>query len=315
MSKTMEPNRSTERISLSVIVVAYGNSDMVRKCLRSLLECRHEVGELTVWVVDNNSPDGTVQVVREEFPEVRLLCSQTNDGFSVANNKVLNEFRDDYCLLLNPDTEMRPGVIRHLLLEMEGMSDVGLMGCRLITANGTFDHAAKRRIPTPFTAFSYLLNRNGNSAYLAPEVGEFMLADVEAINGAFMLARRSAVHDVGGLDERYWMYAEDLDWCVRMRKSGWRVMYDGRVTCVHLKGGVSGRARSPKLNWHFHRSMHLFYMDHAATGVKPVDVVVVGAIYARGAIRVVIDQTKRSGNHLRRTVRACKERIWGRVDG
>ena len=173
---------------------------------------------------------------------------------------------------------------------MRDQPDIGVVGCRLLTADGTLDHAAKRSIPDPWTAARYfalrLVGRRGSS-YLAPEVDPLGTGDVDAVNGAFMLVRTSAMHEVGYFDEAYWMYGEDLDWCVRFRAAGWRVHYDGTVTAQHLKGGAAGGTRPLRLNYHFHKSMQLFYDKHLASGNVLKDGLVRTGIWSRFAVVTV----------------------------
>jgi len=218
-------------------------------------------------VIDNNSPDNTPDVVANEFPQVRLLRRTDNPGFAVSNNQALALTTAPFILLLNPDTEACWPTIEYLIDQLENDATIGMIGCRLLLEDGSFDHAAKRRIPSPLQALQYFTSRAfgrkvGN--YVANDVPETGVGDVDALNGAFMLVRRSALSAVGGLDESYWMYAEDLDWSVRYRNAGWRVVYDGRVTALHVKGASSGKRRSLRLNYHFHRSMAIFYKHHLA---------------------------------------------------
>ena len=282
---------------VEVIVVTYGRSDLVRRCLTSLREALGEVPHAKIHVVDNCSPDDTAEMVAREFPEVRLHRQPTNSGFSAANNVVLRQLTAPFVLILNPDTEIPAGVLGHLLGVMSTELDLGLIGCRLVTADGSFDHAAKRQIPSPGDALRYFVlpaSHRRRSGYLASEVDEFDYGDVGAVSGAFMLIRTAAVRDVGLLDERYWMYGEDLDWCVRFRAAGWRVAYDGRVTAIHLKGGSSGRARTLRVNWHFHRSMLVFYFAHRGARRRlVVDMAVACGIVARFFATSVMNSCRR----------------------
>jgi N-acetylglucosaminyl-diphospho-decaprenol L-rhamnosyltransferase len=284
---------------LQIVVVTYGRPDLVLRCLDSVVRSIPE--GTSVHVVDNDSPDGTADVVASRFPQVELHRQPSNSGFAAANNVILDGVDADYVLLLNPDTEIEPGVLDHLLREMDESPDIGVLGCRLVTADGTLDHASKRRIPSPWTAARYfalrLVGRTG-TAYTAPEVDEFAVADVDAVNGAFMLARAEAVRDVGPLDRQFWMYAEDLDWCVRMRSGGWRVVYDGRVSAMHVKGGSSGRARPLRLNYHFHRSMALFYLKHQRAS-RPVDAGVLAGIWLRFTLSSAVSACSRAMTRTR----------------
>jgi GT2 family glycosyltransferase len=272
---------------VDVVMVTYGRADLVRKSLYALLtSC--PAGVLRVTVVDNNSPDNTPDVVSTEFPQVRLLRRTDNPGFAVSNNQALALTTAPVVLLLNPDTEACWPTIEHLIDQLNNDASIGMIGCRLLLDDGSFDHAAKRRIPNAFQALQYFTSRVlGRKAgnYVANNVPETGVGDVDALNGAFMLVTRQALSTVGGLDERYWMYAEDLDWCVRFRDAGWRVVYDGRVTALHVKGASSGKRRSLRLNYHFHRSMAIFYQRHLApSNLGVFNVSVIAAIWARFAL-------------------------------
>ncbi|KQM82767.1 glycosyltransferase family 2 protein [Agromyces sp. Leaf222] len=292
-------SRST--IDLDIIIVTYGRSDLVRDCLDSL-ESAMPSARTRVLVIDNDSPDGTADVVEREYPTVHLTRRESNDGFAVANNVALRSSSSAYALLLNPDTRVEPGTIDHLIDVLEREPDIGMMGCRLLTADGTLDHAAKRSIPSVGTAAKYFLLRalgRTGSDYVRPDIRDDAVADVDAVNGAFMLVRGSALHAVGLLDERYWMYAEDLDWCIRFRKAGWRVVYDGRVIAHHLKGGSSDGLRRVALNYQFHRSMALFYLRHLRSGSKVLDVFVVAAIWAKFGVSTLTNTLRRASLNLR----------------
>lgn len=278
--------------SLTVVVVTYGQPETVRSCLASVEACSGEVSSLRAAVVDNNSPDDVPDVVAREFPNVELIRSSTNDGFAVANNKVLRGVTSDLVLLLNPDCVLQPGCLSKTANYLQGHADVGVVGCRLVTSDGQNDHAAKRNIPSPREAVKYFLG-DKKSDYLAPDVGEFDVGEVDAVNGAFMMVRTEAMRQVGLLDERYWMYAEDLDWCLRFKKASWKVVYFGKATCVHLKSKITGSARSPRLNWHFHRSMAIFYRENLKDHNPIVNWLIVSAIYARMVVKVGQDSATR----------------------
>ena len=275
-----------------------GGRELLRACLASL-ESHPASGGQAVWVVDNASTDGAGEMVRSEFPGVRLEQLDGNYGFCVANNVALRQVTAPYVLVLNPDTEMREGVLDHMIAVMEERPDVGMAGCRLVMRDGTFDHAAKRSFPTPVGALAHFL-RIGRSdrapdwlkQYRAPELGEHDQGSVDSLNGAFMLVRREALRQVGLLDERYWLYMDDLDWCFRFHRAGWGVWYDGRVTVLHVKGGVTvsergaARHRAVPQTIAFHRSMGRFYRKFYAGRQPLLDPVIYLAICVKAAIAV-----------------------------
>jgi len=279
--------------TLDVVIVSYRCRDLLERCLASL--DRHPLtrGAMRVHVVDNGSTDGTVELVEQRFPHVRLLRMEGNAGFSAANNRVLREADGDLALLLNPDTEMTAGALDALADVMEQRPDVGMLGCRLVRDDGTFDHAAKRSFPTPLSALAHFtgLGRRAHAGarlqqYRAPTLGEHEAGDVDAVNGAFMLVRRQALEQVGLLDEGYWLYMEDLDWCYRFHQAGWRVWYEGAVTVVHVKGGTSGRHRRLRQNLAFHRGMARFYRKFHAGRHRALDAAVLCGIAAKLAVAV-----------------------------
>jgi N-acetylglucosaminyl-diphospho-decaprenol L-rhamnosyltransferase len=230
-------------------------------------------------------------MVRREFPEVGLIVAPRNIGFGAASNVVIRGGTTPYVLCLNPDTRVTPGALDRLLDLMEEHPEVGISGCRLELEHGGFDYAAKRSFPTPLSALGHFtgLGRRRDSgilaAYRAPEVES---GRVDAVNGAFMLIRRSALDQVGLFDEGYWMYMEDLDLSYRFAQAGWVTWYEPSVTVIHVKAGSSGLVRSPKLNYAFHYGMYRFYRKHyAATRSTLVNTAVYAGIAAKLAVSVL----------------------------
>ena len=286
--------------AIEVVIVSYNCRELLEACLESIATSPSRRGTTLVHVVDNASADGTVDAVRERFPAVRLWPLDRNAGFSEANNVALRAVTAPWVLVLNPDTELRPGVLDHLLDVLEAEPDIGVIGCRLEQRDGTFDHAAKRSFPTPLSALAHFtsLGRRSDAAaalsqYRAPDVPEDGRGDVDAVNGAFMLIRREAMDQVGLLDAGYWLYMEDLDWCHRFHDAGWRVVYDGGVTAIHVKGGTAGRHRRPRQNIAFHRGMGRFYRRFQA-GERPLlDWAVYAGILGKLAISLVRSEASR----------------------
>jgi N-acetylglucosaminyl-diphospho-decaprenol L-rhamnosyltransferase len=249
---------------LDVIVVAYRCRDHLRRCLASVE--RHAPAGTHVWVVDNDSRDGTVKMVHGEFPSVTLIESGENAGFARATNRGIVAGSAPYVLALNPDTELRENTLITLLELMEEHPEIGIAGPRLEQPDGTFDHASRRSFPTVlgalghFTGVGRRFERGPLAQYRAPEVER---GPVDAVNGAFMLIRRAALEQVGLFDEGYWMYMEDLDLCFRFKEAEWITWYEPSASAVHLKGGSAGR-RSPRLVLAFHSGMWRFYRRHGA---------------------------------------------------
>ncbi|WP_257478995.1 glycosyltransferase family 2 protein [Acidipropionibacterium jensenii] len=298
MGESIQHLASNTQPSLSVVIVTYDSEEQIRDCLESV--AKYAPPATDVYVVDNDSDDNTADVVKTCFPQVHFTQNSENAGFAVANNSVLKHLDSDYVLLLNPDTVLREGCISHLIQESISDPSIGMLGCRLETLDGHLDHAAKRTIPSPIEAIKYFLGKRFSrisSQYTAPNVDALGYGDVDAINGAFMLMRRAAIKEVGLLDEEFWMYGEDLDLCTRYRDAGWRVVYDGRVSALHIKGASSG-IRSFHLNYEFHRSMYLYYKKHTDAHILATVPVGMG-IYVKFIITALIDSTRRIAHTVR----------------
>ncbi len=255
------------RGSLSILIASRNTRDLLRGCLASIRTAgAGTVAE--VIVVDNGSTDGSPEMVASAFPEVELVRNSRNVGFAGANNRALAMATGRHILLLNSDTVLLPDTLEPMVHYLDAHPDVGVVGCRLERPDGELDRACKRSLPTPGNSlFRFLgLDRlfpksrvfgNYNLTWLEPG-GTF---EVDAVVGAFMMVRREVVDGVGGLDERFFMFGEDLDWCLRIRNARWKVVYFGERRAIHVKG-ASAALEPVRMNWHFHRSMVLFHRKH-----------------------------------------------------
>lgn len=262
--------------SLEVVIVSHGAEALLRRCLESLRAHPSRRATMAVTVVDSGSNDGTPDMVAREFPEFRLE-RRGNIGFSAANNLVLRESHADAVLLLNPDTEVYAGTLDTCLERLASDQEIGMVGAKLVREDGELDHAAKRSFPTPLAALAHFTGiGRGESAgaslsqYRATHLGDDEAGEVDAVNGAFMLCRAEAVAQVGLLDEGYWLYMEDLDWCHRFWDAGWKVFYEPGAVALHVKGGSSAKRRAPKQEIAFHRGMGRFYRRFDAPEANPL---------------------------------------------
>lgn len=279
---------------LDIVIVSHGAEDLLRRCLASLREHPSSV-PMRVTVVDSGSTDGTPDMVEREFAEFRLVRCE-NVGFSAANNVVLRETSAAAALLLNPDTEVYAGTLDATLARLRSDPAVGMVGAKLITPDGALDHACKRSFPTPLGALAHFsgLGRLGGSPkslsqYRATELGDDEPGEVDAVNGAYMLVRDTALRDSGLLDEGYWLYMEDLDWCYRFWQAGWKVFYEPAGVAMHVKGGSSAGRRAPRQEIAFHRGMGRFYRRHYAPGrPAPLNAFIYAGIGAKLALSLVI---------------------------
>jgi len=256
-------------IDLSIIIVNWNTKDHLRDCLRSVYGSKGDFTFRTV-VVDNCSHDDSCAMVRDEFPEVDLVEGEINGGYAYANNLGLRRHQARHYLLLNADTVLPPDALKAMIEFMDAHPEVGMAGPKLIMGDGNLDLACRRSFPTPENSFYKLFGlsrlfpnsrRFGqyNLTYLDPDE----TAEVDSVVGAFLMVRREVVEQVGGLDEEYFMYAEDLDWALRAKQLGWKVYYYPEVTVLHYKR-QSSKQNKGKSHYEFWRAMYIFYRKHYA---------------------------------------------------
>ncbi|MFQ5854217.1 MAG: glycosyltransferase family 2 protein [Anaerolineae bacterium] len=284
-------------LDLAIVIVNYNTRDPLRDCLVSIGGSHGDLA-LETWVVDNASSDDSVAMVRRKFPDVHVIASPVNGGFAHANNlglraagfrpvgdeapvsarKVVDlldigtlDRREQprYTLLLNPDTVLPPTALHDMVAYLDGRPEIGAAGPKLVRADGSLDLACRRSFPTPEVSFYRMVGlsrlfpqsrRFGryNLTYLDPD----QEAEVDSVVGAFMLVRREAIQDAGLLDERFFMYGEDLDWALRIKQAGWKIYYNPNVTVLHHKRAASAGSR--RAHFEFDRAMYLFYDKHYA---------------------------------------------------
>jgi GT2 family glycosyltransferase len=248
-------------IDLSVIIVNWNTCELLEQCLASLQETVREVS-FAVWVIDNASTDGSVAMVRGRFPHVHLVPNAENVGFVRANNQALRVCRGRYVLLLNSDTRALPGSIDGAVRFMDEHPRAGIVGVRLDNADGTFQ-ASYTPFPTLWRELLILsgLGRRLIRAHypsLGPQVEQGPHRIDGYVEGAFLMARREAVDRVGGMDERIFMYAEEVDWCYRFRQAGWDLWYLPGCPIVHY-GGQSTMKRQGRMEAELYRSRVYFF--------------------------------------------------------
>lgn len=233
---------------LSVVIVAYKSRDEIAGCLGSIPR-RLEDREVEVVVVDNSPGDGTGGILARDFPHVLCLAPAENLGFGRANNLGYSRTRGEFVLFLNPDTIVNAGALAHCVQRLRGDAGIGLISPQLVLADGSMDLACRRSIPTLWDGFC----RASGLAAAFPRAGFFAgynlthlpvdgTYEVGAINGAFMMGPRHVFDTVASpkppfvFDATFFMYGDDLDLCIRVTRAGWKIVYDGRVKIVHLKG-------------------------------------------------------------------------------
>ena len=254
------------RPEVSVVVVSYRCADHLGACLDSLAQ-HHDVAH-EVIVVDNASGDGTAEVARGR-PGVALIERNANGGFARAANAGMSRATGRAVLVLNPDAVVPPGALRVCLDALWAEPGLGVLSPRVVDGHGTLDGRCHRRFPTAWSAACFmtgldrLLPWRGAQDYLMRYLPDDRPADVDAVSGAFMLMRADALHEVGGFDQQFFMYAEDIDLCMRFRAAGWRVGYRPVATVVHVGGGSgAGGRRTPAADAAAFRTMAPLIRKH-----------------------------------------------------
>jgi N-acetylglucosaminyl-diphospho-decaprenol L-rhamnosyltransferase len=267
-------------LDLAIVVLNFNTRDYLRRCLTSIYASRGDFA-FEVCMVDNASSDGSADMVRAEFPQVQVIQSRVNGGFPYGNNLGLRaygfgqetaqaaESQPRYVLLLNPDTVLPPDALALMLDFMDNHPQAGAAGPKLVLEDGSLDLACRRSFPTPQVSFYRMVGLSKlfphhpiwsryNLTYLDPD----QVAEIDSVEGAFMLVRREAIRQAGLLDEAFFMYGEDLDWAYRITQAGWKVYYNPAVTVLHVKRAASRHSRRAQRE--FYRAMSIFYHKHYA---------------------------------------------------
>ena len=259
---------------LSVVIVNYNVKAFLKQCLQSVAQSRGlEWGkDFEVFVVDNRSADGSVEMLREEFPQVRLIANKENLGFAKANNQAIRQSDARYVLLLNPDTLVEPDTLKKCLDFMESHGEAGGLGVKMIDGQGRFLKESKRGLPTPRTAFykiSGLCRAFPRSerfaSYYMGHLDPEEVHEVEILSGAFMLLRQETLNQVGLLDETFFMYGEDIDLSYRILLGGYKNFYFPQTRIIHYKGESTKKG---SLNYVlvFYKAMEIFAEKYFSKG-------------------------------------------------
>ena len=272
-------------LRLSVTICSWNTQDDLRACLASL----ERIEGVETIVCDNNSEDGSPMMVAEEFPWVRLLAQRTNLGFTGGQNLMIEARKAPHVLLLNSDTVDHPGANENLLRYLEANSEIGILGPKLLNPDGSLQLSC-RRFPNPLAA----LFRNTPLGRLFPNnrfTREYLMADfehdvpreVDWVSGAALLARGELIDRIGGLDPEFFMFCEDVDWCWRAWKAGYKVVYLPSSTITHAIGRSTDKVPNRMIG-RFHRSMWRFYrknmLPEIALPLRPFALAGAGAALA-----------------------------------
>ena len=265
-SMPLNARRDRSTPDVSVIIVNWNVRELLDACLDSLYRINATELRLEVIVVDCASDDGSADMVARRYPQARLLAQSENIGFSRGNNLGLAAATADFMLLLNPDTEVSPGAIDMMRDLLRQRQDVGIAGPHTLNSDGSHQ-STRRRFPTLATGvfesswLSWLAPARTLDMYYMRDADDDDILEVDWAQGSALMLRRAVYDDIGGLDEGFVMYSEELDYCKRARAAGWKAMYHGGARIVH-HGGKSSEQASAMKQIHFHTSKLRYYRKH-----------------------------------------------------
>ena len=272
-------------MDLSIIIVNYNVKEFLQNLIHSIEKASTNLTK-EIIIIDNASDDGSVDFIKEKFPQIKLIANQTNLGFGKANNIGLKQATGKYILLINPDTLVAEDTFEKMIQFFESNKNIGLAGCKILNPDGTLQLACRRSFPGPWTSFTKvtgLSNLFPNSKIFArynlTYLDENKSYEVDAISGSFMMMRKEVYEKVGGFDEQFFMYGEDLDLCYRIQKAGYKVFYVHSTQIIHYKGESTKRSSIDETKV-FYSAMHLFVKKHLSTSFL-VGMILRSAIFVR----------------------------------
>lgn len=225
-------------MKLSIIIVNYNVTELLRNCLLSIQKYLEDI-HYEVIVIDNASTDSSWGDLIPEFPKVHFISSLVNEGFAKANNRAVQIAKGEYLLILNPDTEIESYYIQEILDFADSKESFGCLGVRMHDVKGDFLPESKRSVPDMFNSFEKLFinfKNNNSKSYYRNDIAEFENAEVEVVTGAFCLIKKEVYERIGGFDETYFMYGEDIDLCYTLLNNGYKNYYYGKASILHHKG-------------------------------------------------------------------------------
>lgn len=276
--------------TISIIIINWNTRQILSECLHSVRATCQGL-DYKVIVVDNASTDGSIAMLREDFPEVQVIQNQTNVGFARANNQAMQASTGEYLLLLNSDACLLPGALAQLLGLGQTVPDAGIMGAMLINPDGTFQ-ASHTVFPNLRREF-LILNGLGRVLFgrwfpsQGPEA-EKGPRSVDYVEGACLFVRRTAYEQVGGLDETFFMYSEEVDWCYRMKKVGWTVWYQPDARVLHYGGASSTGRRTQREGDLYWSRVHFFRKHYGAASANCLKVLILWLSAIKYAFHLIL---------------------------
>jgi N-acetylglucosaminyl-diphospho-decaprenol L-rhamnosyltransferase len=303
-------------VDLSIVILSWNVRDLLRQCLESVarnrpLSADHPPLATEIIVVDNASGDGSMEMVRAEFPDVRLIANQANRGYTGGNNDGIAAATGRYVMILNPDTRVLDGALTAMVAYADAHSDVGVVGPQLLNPDGSVQ-SSRRRFPTLMTGLfestwlQPLAPRNVLRRYYVLDQPDDAIQEVDWLFGACFLVRREVIQQVGALDEDFFMYSEEMDWCRRIRQAGWKVVYLPQAQVIHY-GGKSSDQVAAQRHIYFQTSKVRYFRKHHGALTAGVLRVALLAMYAW---QLVLEAAKGAVGHKRALRRERVRAYW-----
>ena len=289
-------------MKLSIVIPTYNAHEWIQGCLDSI-RLHHPASDYEIIVVDDLSTDDSVAIVRQQYPDVRLFANEKNVGFGKTVNVGLKASAGEYILILNNDTWMHEGALDAMTAYLDSHADVGIVGPKVLSGDGSLQQQCRRRIPTPMAALLYftgvarLFPKNPSVAgYLMTAADENETTEVDAVSGACLMVRRAALEQIHGFDPEYYLYGEDMDFCWRTKLARWKVVYFPGAAITHFggQGGTGKKKIYATIEWH--RAMWIFYRKHRApNAAMPERALVYSGIAVKTALAVALNAVRPGG--------------------
>ena len=258
-------------MDISIIIVNYNVRHFLKRTIESILQCDTSELQYEIFVVDNDSIDGSVEMVKHDFPDIHVIANADNVGFSKANNQAIRKAQGEYILVLNPDTVIQEDTLKVCYKYMENHPLVGALGVKMIDGSGNFLPESKRALPGAWNSFTKLSglasifpNSSVFNGYALGHLDPNQQHAIEVLCGAFMFIRKTTIDKVGMLDERFFMYGEDIDWSKRIIEGGYEIHYIPDTTIIHYKGESTKKA-----SWSYVKTFYnamILYVEKHYTG-------------------------------------------------